>query len=227
MSWKCLTDNRLGLFGLFMAAFFPPGWFLDTPAFHHGYTGFLDECYRHNKTIEPREIFVADLRVPFIAVPRGDIQGSGGEPMKVAMKFATKALLAMQMRSATTPCRRPALQSRLVPARVPALLRPVRARKILRIRYMRKSEPVQRETPTVNLSLHHAQPERHSQPQTLDRLTKNRTRDRSAGLRHGDVLDPTQSHIGEQGDRFTAAPWLCHCLDGDQPPFGGHDSRSN
>jgi hypothetical protein len=67
-----------------MVLSFRRGWFLDTPAFHHGYTGFFDECYRHNKTIEPREIFVADLLVAFIVVPRGDIQGSGGEPIKVA-----------------------------------------------------------------------------------------------------------------------------------------------
>ena len=80
--------------------------------------------------------------------------------------------------------------------------------------YMRKEGQVQCETPTVNLSLYHTQPERHNQPQTLDRLTKDWTRHRSAGLRHGirsseysqrhrsaglrhgDVLDPTQSPVG-------------------------------
>jgi len=38
--------------------------------------------------------------VTFIAVPRGDIQGSGGEPIKVAMKFAIKALMVARMHDA-------------------------------------------------------------------------------------------------------------------------------
>jgi hypothetical protein len=38
--------------------------------------------------------------VTFIAVPRGDIQGSGGEPIKVAMKFAIKALMVARMQDA-------------------------------------------------------------------------------------------------------------------------------
>jgi hypothetical protein len=116
--------------------------------------------------------------------------------------------------SATTPCRRPALRCRPVRARVPTLLRPARTRKILRIRIHAEEGQVQCETPTVNLSLYHSQPERQSRPQTLERLTKDWTRDRSAGLRHGvrssehsqrhrsaglrhgDVFDPTQSPAG-------------------------------
>ena len=34
-----------------------------------------------------------------IVVPRGDVQGSGGESIKVAYQFATKVLMAVRMRS--------------------------------------------------------------------------------------------------------------------------------
>jgi hypothetical protein len=43
-----------------------------------------------------------------IAVSRGDVQGSSGESIKVATQVATKLLTPVQMRSGTTPCRRPA-----------------------------------------------------------------------------------------------------------------------
>ena len=70
----------------------------------------------------------------FIVVPSGNVQGSGGGSIKVASKFATKVWMVVRMGSEMTPCRRPALQCRPVRARVPALLRPARTRKILRIR---------------------------------------------------------------------------------------------
>jgi hypothetical protein len=54
-SWKRLTDNRLGSFGSFMVLSFRRGWFNDTPAFHHEYTRFLGEHYRHNEKSCPTD----------------------------------------------------------------------------------------------------------------------------------------------------------------------------
>ena len=96
---------------------------------------------------------------------------------------------------------------------------------------MRKEAQIQCATPTLNLSLYHTQPERHRRPQTLERLTMDWTRHRSAGLRHGVrssehsqrhrnaglrhgvVLNPTQSPAGVR-------------IDIDQPESGGGSPQS-
>ncbi|MCL4176418.1 MAG: hypothetical protein KJ072_01550 [Verrucomicrobia bacterium] len=52
------------------------------------------------------ETLVATSVDALIAVPRGEVQGSGGESIKVATEVATKALIWMRLRLTISPCRR-------------------------------------------------------------------------------------------------------------------------
>jgi hypothetical protein len=67
VGWKRLTDNRLGVLGMFMTAFFWPGLVHRHSGLSPWVHGVFGRVLQAQRKQLPREIFAADLVVAFIA----------------------------------------------------------------------------------------------------------------------------------------------------------------